>query len=179
MPRASYWADFGLPDPHEHVLERHWLGNGRRTHNRKPRSMSACNRVRRRTRAQGMRCAHSKKGTVGYKDIGLGHHDIYRARIIRDAEARQPGIVRQTVEEKLQSAQEPRRSHVMRAAREIARPSKRRKQRRTGRLGGDVACAEAELPAVAMDNVAQILDLNVGYVRGLATPVRTYAHCAA
>jgi hypothetical protein len=26
MPRASYWADFGLPDPHEHVLERHWLG---------------------------------------------------------------------------------------------------------------------------------------------------------
>jgi hypothetical protein len=26
MPRASYWADFGLPDPHEHVLERHCLG---------------------------------------------------------------------------------------------------------------------------------------------------------
>jgi hypothetical protein len=23
MPRASYWADFGLPDPHEHVFERH------------------------------------------------------------------------------------------------------------------------------------------------------------
>ena len=26
MPRASYWADFGLPDPHEHVFERHCLG---------------------------------------------------------------------------------------------------------------------------------------------------------
>jgi hypothetical protein len=26
MPRASYWADFGLFDPHEHVFERHWLG---------------------------------------------------------------------------------------------------------------------------------------------------------
>jgi hypothetical protein len=26
MPRASYWADFGLPDPHEHVFERHFLG---------------------------------------------------------------------------------------------------------------------------------------------------------
>jgi hypothetical protein len=26
MPRASYWADFGLPDPHEHVFECHCLG---------------------------------------------------------------------------------------------------------------------------------------------------------
>jgi hypothetical protein len=26
MPRASYWADFGLPDPHEHGLGGHCLG---------------------------------------------------------------------------------------------------------------------------------------------------------
>ena len=49
-------------------------------------------------------------------DLGLRHDQIHDARLIRDAEAADPGIVRRTLDEKLQRGEEPTRSAVRRAA---------------------------------------------------------------
>lgn len=49
-------------------------------------------------------------------NLGLRHDQIHDARLIRDAEAADPGIVRRTLDEKLQRGEEPTRSAVRRAA---------------------------------------------------------------
>ena len=51
------------------------------------------------------------KATVA--DIGLTRKDIHEARLIRDAEAAQPGVVRQTIDEALVKGDEPSRGHVI------------------------------------------------------------------
>jgi hypothetical protein len=58
---------------------------------------------------------------AGVADIGLTHKDIHDARIIRDAEATQPGIVRQTVDEALMTGDEPTRAAVKRAALKVVK----------------------------------------------------------
>jgi hypothetical protein len=49
-------------------------------------------------------------------DLGLSRKDIHDARLIRDAEEADPGIVRRTLDEKLARGEEPTRSAVRRAA---------------------------------------------------------------
>ena len=49
-------------------------------------------------------------------DVGLSSKEIHEARIIRDAETAQPGIVRQTVNEALVKGAEPTKADVKRAA---------------------------------------------------------------
>jgi hypothetical protein len=44
---------------------------------------------------------------AGAADIGLTHKDIHEARIIRDAEVADPGIVRRALDEKLALGEEP------------------------------------------------------------------------
>ena len=48
--------------------------------------------------------------------LGLSRKDIHDARLIRDAEKAEPGIVRRTLDEKLARGEEPTRSAVRRAA---------------------------------------------------------------
>jgi hypothetical protein len=48
-------------------------------------------------------------------DIGLTSKQVHEARIVRDAEKQNPGVVRKTVEEKLQTGEEPTRADVKRA----------------------------------------------------------------
>jgi hypothetical protein len=49
-------------------------------------------------------------------DLGISRKDIHEARVIRDAEEADPGIVRRTLDEKLSRGEEPTRSAVRRAA---------------------------------------------------------------
>lgn len=49
-------------------------------------------------------------------DIGISRKEIHEARIIRDAEVAQPGIVRQTIDEALVKGEEPTKADVKRAA---------------------------------------------------------------
>lgn len=55
-------------------------------------------------------------------DIGLSRKDIHEARIIRDAEKADPGIVKRTVEAAIASGEEPTKARVRRAVLETARP---------------------------------------------------------
>jgi len=49
-------------------------------------------------------------------DLGLRRDQIHEARLIRDAEAAEPGIVRRTLDERLDRGEEPTRAALRRAA---------------------------------------------------------------
>ena len=49
-------------------------------------------------------------------ELGLSRKSIHDARLIRDAEAADPGLVRRTLDERLAGGEEPTRSAVRRAA---------------------------------------------------------------
>ena len=49
-------------------------------------------------------------------ELGLTHKDIHDARFIRDAEAAEPGLVRRTLDERLERGEEPTRAALRRAA---------------------------------------------------------------
>lgn len=49
----------------------------------------------------------SLEGFATAADLGLTHKDIHEARQIRDAEADDPGIIRRTIDEKLEAGEEP------------------------------------------------------------------------
>ena len=66
-------------------------------------------------------------------DLGLSHKDIHEARVLRDAENADPGIVRRTLDEKLARGEEPTRTALrkmvvdaaMRGLRPERKPSRR------------------------------------------------------
>ena len=70
------------------------------------------------------------------RDIGLTSKKVHEARIVRDAEKAEPGIVQKTVEEKLQAGQEPTRADVKRATR-----GKRASTRRTDEVKSEPKAA--------------------------------------
>lgn len=59
---------------------------------------------------------------VSVSDIGLTHKDIHEARMIRDAEVADPGVVRRAIDEAVESGEEPTRAKVRRAVIRTARP---------------------------------------------------------
>ena len=58
------------------------------------------------------------KATVA--DIGITRKEIHDARLVRDAEAADPGIVRRTVEEAVTAGKEPTKAKVRRAVKNVA-----------------------------------------------------------
>jgi hypothetical protein len=56
-------------------------------------------------------------------DIGLSRKDIHEARIIRDAEKVDPGVVRRTIDAAIAAGEEPSKAKVRRAVLETARPT--------------------------------------------------------
>jgi hypothetical protein len=62
-------------------------------------------------------------------DLGLRRDQIHDARLIRDAEVAEPGIVRRTLDERLARGEEPTRSAVRRAAEDRLQRSLDRLQR--------------------------------------------------
>jgi hypothetical protein len=80
-------------------------------------------------------------------DLGLSRKDIHEARLVRDAERVDPGIVRRTLDEGLARGEEPTRAALRRAARD-------RLQRSVDRLKSTEASVqrlEAEKPAPLTD----------------------------
>lgn len=59
-------------------------------------------------------------GKATAADLGLSRKDIHEARIIRDAERADPGIVSRTVSEAIGAGEEPTRAKVRRAAQQAA-----------------------------------------------------------
>lgn len=59
--------------------------------------------------------AASNPEVASVTDIGLTHKDIHEARIIRDAEVAEPGIVRRTLDEKLNLGDEPTKAALREA----------------------------------------------------------------
>jgi hypothetical protein len=60
-----------------------------------------------RTRSDYQHPSSKAEEAAGVTDIGLTHKDIHEARIIRDAEVADPGIVRRSIDEKLAHGEEP------------------------------------------------------------------------
>jgi hypothetical protein len=56
----------------------------------------------------------SNAEAVGVADIGLTHKDIHEARLIRDAEEADPGVVRRTLDRLLDEGEEPTRAAIKR-----------------------------------------------------------------
>jgi hypothetical protein len=63
-------------------------------------------------------------------DVGLTRKEIHEARIIRDAEVAQPGIVRQTINEALVKGEEPTKADVRRAALRVVKGDGEPQQRK-------------------------------------------------
>jgi hypothetical protein len=61
-------------------------------------------------------------------DIGLTRKEIHHARQIRDAEAREPGIVRRTLDDRLAAGQEPTRAAVKASVKAKAREVREREK---------------------------------------------------
>lgn len=62
-----------------------------------------------------------KTFTPTVTDIGLTHKDVHEARQIRDAEAAEPGVIRRTLDERLETGQEPTKSALREAVIEAAK----------------------------------------------------------
>jgi Fic family protein len=85
--------------------------------------------------AQGQRTdlLPDEKKVATIADLGLTHKEIHEARLIRDAEQADPGIVRRTLDDKLERGEEPTRAALrkmvvdaaMRGLRPQRKPSRR------------------------------------------------------
>lgn len=66
---------------------------------------------------QGQHGAHVPDGnmTATAADVGLSRKDIHEARLIRDAEAADPGVVRRVLDEQLAAGEEPDRAAIREA----------------------------------------------------------------
>ena len=74
-------------------------------------------------------CVGDDNAPATAADLGLRRDQIHDARLLRDAEAADPGIVRRTLDEKLERGEEPTRSAVRRAAEDRLQRSLDRLQR--------------------------------------------------
>jgi hypothetical protein len=68
------------------------------------------------TRSGGPNRVGGDNAIVTMADLGLRRDQVHDARVIRDAEAAEPGLVRRTLDERLERGVEPTRSAVRRAA---------------------------------------------------------------
>ena len=78
---------------------------------------------------RGWESGVDKRSITTASDLGLRRDQIHEARRLRDAESADPGIVRRTLDEKLQRGEEPTRSAVRRAAEDRLQRSLDRLQR--------------------------------------------------
>ena len=78
---------------------------------------------------RGWESGVEKRNITTSADLGLRRDQIHDARLIRDAEIADPGIVRRTLDERLERGVEPTRSAVRRAAEDRLQRSLDRLQR--------------------------------------------------
>ena len=77
----------------------------------------------------GDRSSVEDRNTASAADLGLRRDQVHEARRLRDAEAAEPGLVRRTLDERLEKGEEPTRSAVRRAAEDRLQRSLDRLQR--------------------------------------------------
>lgn len=65
--------------------------------------------------ADGRRSSKAEDLKPTAENIGITHKQIHEARTIRDAEAKEPGIVRRVLDEALEAGEEPTRAKVNKA----------------------------------------------------------------
>jgi hypothetical protein len=63
-----------------------------------------------------------QNNSLGPEDFDLDAKQIHEARIIRNAEKKRPGVIKQTLEQKLKAGEEPLRADVRRVARDTITP---------------------------------------------------------
>lgn len=68
----------------------------------------------------GDRISKLPDGKFGPSDVGLNDKQLHEARIIRDAEASEPGIVRRALNERLERGEEPTRAALREAVTDAA-----------------------------------------------------------
>jgi len=78
---------------------------------------------------RGWESGVDKRNITTAADLGLRRDQIHEARQLRDAEVADPGIVRRTLDDKLERGEEPTRSSVRRAAEDRLQRSIDRLQR--------------------------------------------------
>lgn len=93
-------------------------------------------------------------------DIGLSRKDIHEARLIRDAEQADPGIVRRALDEALAAGEEPTRAKVRRAVLQTARPE----QPATPTRGKAAVCQRVREAIVLLSGLPEAAEV-VGYFR--------------
>ena len=81
------------------------------------------------TQSGGQNRVGGDNAIVTMADLGLRRDQVHDARLIRDAEAAEPGLVRRTLDERLERGEEPTRSAVRRAAEDRLQRSLDRLQR--------------------------------------------------
>ena len=98
---------------------------------------------------------------VSAKDIGFTHKQIYEARQIRDAEETDPGIVRRSLDEKLDAGEEPSKAALRR---DILETIKRDSKPQKGRKYKNPHKVESSIEAQNWDKI-----------RGLCREIRIWA----
>lgn len=93
-------------------------------------------------------------------DVGVTHKDMHEARIIRDAELADPGIVKRTVDAAVAAGDEPTKAKVRRAVIEAARPDKP-----APRSGREDICHRVRDALVALTGLPPAAEV-AGFFRG-------------
>jgi hypothetical protein len=65
----------------------------------------------------------SRASRATYADIGVNFRDVWRARLVRDAETKSPGVVRRSLDDMLASGRAPSKGALHRALHLAARPA--------------------------------------------------------
>lgn len=95
-------------------------------------------------------------------DVGLNKQDIHEARLIRDAEKADPGIVKRTVDEAVAAGEEPTRARVKRAVLRTVKPDA--PAHRPAR-GKDAICARVREAISALSGLPPAAEV-VGFLQG-------------
>lgn len=71
---------------------------------------------------------HNREVVPAGNDLGISRKEIHEARAIRDAEEADPGIVKRTLDEAVESGEEPTRAKLSRAVKPVRKPAGYRNQ---------------------------------------------------
>ncbi len=97
-------------------------------------------------------------------DIGLSRKDIHEARIIRDAEVNDPGIVRRTVDAAIAAGEEPSKAKVRRAVLETARPQSAARPAPQPARARDAVCGRVRESLIALSGLPRAAEV-AGWLR--------------
>jgi hypothetical protein len=108
------------------------------------------------------------------KELGISRKDIHEARMIRDAEEAQPGIVRDTIKESIEAGEEPTRAKVRRAVLRTVKPDADFERPRPAR-GREAIAGRVREAIVALSGLPPPEEV-VGFLRGTDAAIIVAEH---